>query len=292
MAEQTIDRRLQKRDRTMREETCLFIDFRGTIALALVGLLLPAMPTLADSAPALETWRHPNQTVIRGLQLWLDAGRQNAARRALGGQQLHDGDKVDIWYDASGHGRHVTQKDSRAQPIFHDAEGVVAVRFDGEQTHLLLRNLSQTYRDITLFLVVTPFANPGDFRAFLAMNETGKNDYISGLTIDQGPAPSERFATLNPEGAGFGGAANLMKGAFDFGTGHRLTIASAPGKGGTRLWIDGQLTGRRERNESRLHMDQLTLGARCYNNEGGPPRVCGFLAGDILEVLIYDRLLD
>ncbi len=276
----------------MREETRSFADFRPSIPLALFGLLLPTMPVRADSAPALETWRRPDLTVIRGLQLWLDAGRQNAARRELGRQQLHGGDKVEIWYDASGHGRHLTQKDRRAQPIFHDAEGVVAVRFDGEQTHLLLRDLNQTYRDITLFLVVTPFANPGDFRAFLAMNQTGKNDYISGLTIDLGPTPSERFATLNPEGAGFGGAANLMKGVFEFGTGHRITVASAPGKSGTRLWIDGQLTGRRERNESRLHMDQLTLGARCYNNEGGPPRVCGFLAGDILEVLLYDRLLD
>ncbi len=276
----------------MREETCSFVDFRKTLALALLGLLLPAMPVLADSAPAPEAWRHPDLTVIRGLQLWLDAGRQNAARQTLGRQQLHDGDKVDIWYDACGSKRHLMQKDRQSQPIFHDAEGVVAVRFDGEQTHLLLRNLKQTYRDITLFLVVTPFANSGDFRAFLAMNQSGKNDYISGLTIDLGPAPSERFATLNPEGAGFGGAANLMKGAFDFGTGHRITVASAPGKSGTRLWIDGQFTGRRERSDSQLHMDQLTLGARCYNNEGGPPRVCGFLAGDILEVLIYDRLLD
>ena len=37
-------------------------------------------------------------------------------------------------------------------------------------------------------------------------------------------------------------------------------------------------------------MDQLTVGARYYTN-GGPPQVRGFLAGDIAEVLIYDRVL-
>lgn len=266
--------------------------FRSAIALTLLGLLVQATTAPAGPAPTPEPWRHSGLNVFRGLQLWLDAGRQNAARQALGRQPLHHGDKLEMWYDASGHGRHLTQKDARAQPIFHDAGGVVAVRFDGEQTHLLRHDPKQTYRDITLFLVVTPFANPGDFRALLAMNQAGKNDYTSGLTIDLGPTPSERFATLNPEGAGFGGAVNLMKGAFDFGTGHRVTVASAPGQSGTRLWIDGQLTGRRERSESLLHIDQLTLGARCYNNEGGPPRVCGFLSGDILELLIYDRLLD
>jgi putative heme-binding domain-containing protein len=263
---------------------------RTAIAVILLGLLR-VIPASAGETPAPETWHHPGLTVTRGLQLWLDAGRQNAARQKLGQPQLHDGEKVAIWYDASGHGRHLTQKDGRAQPLFHEAEGIVAVRFDGEQTHLLLHEPRQTYREVTIFVVATPFANPGDFRAFLALNQAGKNDYTSGLTIDQGPTPSERFATLNPEGTGFGGAVNLMKGDFAFGTGHRITIASAPGKGGTRLWIDGRLTGQRDRGDSILHRDQLTLGARCYNNEGGPPRVCGFLTGDILEVLIYDRVL-
>src|SRR5579885_3144652 len=158
-----------------------------TVALALLGLLLSAIQALADSATSPESWCQPGLTVMRGLQLWLDAGRQKAARQAVDRQQLRDGDKVDTWYDASGHGRHLTQKNSRAQPIFHDADGIVSIRFDGEQTHLLLRDLKQTYRDVTLFLVVVPFTNSGDFRAFLAMNQAGKNDYISGLTVDMGP---------------------------------------------------------------------------------------------------------
>ncbi|HEY7309161.1 MAG TPA: ThuA domain-containing protein [Gemmataceae bacterium] len=255
----------------------------------LVSLTITA--AAGQDATPLEKWRHPDLKVTAGLQLWLDAARQNAARRALRRPELHDGDRVDMWYDASGHGRHLPQIHTRAQPTFHDADNVVAARFDGDDAYLTLRGLKQTFRDVTIFVVAAPFANPGDFRAFLAMNQDGKNDYTSGLTLDMGPSGSERFQSLNPEGAGFGGAINLMKGAFAFGTGHRITIASTPGAGGTRLWIDGKLAGRRDRADSRLHMDQLTVGARCYNNEGGPPNVRGFLAGDILEVLLYDRVL-
>jgi putative heme-binding domain-containing protein len=241
--------------------------------------------------PAPEKWRYPGLKVTGGLQLWLDAARQNAARKALGRPALHLGDKVDVCYDASGHGRNVRQTNVQAQPEFYDAEGVVALRFDGEEAHLVLRDLKQRYQEITVFLVVTPFVNPGDFRGFLALNQTGKNDYVSGLTIDMGFGRSERFETLNPEGAGFGGAVNLMKGAFPFGTGHRISVASKVGRGGTRLWIDGKLCGQRDRAESILHADQITVGARCYNNEGGVPNVRGFLPGDILEVLVYDRVL-
>ncbi len=260
--------------------------------LALIPLVLLS-PTISDGAePAPEKWQHPALKVTAGLQLWLDAGRQNAARRALHRTELHDGDKVDIWFDASGHGGHLLQKDTRAQPTFQDAEGAVALRFDGEDSYMALRDRKQAHRDLTIFLVAVPFANSGAFRAFLAMNQEGKNDYTSGLTVDQGPGVSERFETLNVEGAGFGGAVNLMRGGSPFGTGVRITVASSPGKGGTRLWIDGKLVGQRDRAESLLHNDQFTLGARCYNNEGGPPRVQGFLTGDILELLVYDRILE
>jgi putative heme-binding domain-containing protein len=70
----------------------------------------------------------------------------------------------------------------------------------------------------------------------------------------------------------------------------RLCVTSAAGPAGTRLYVNGRLAGRRDRGESTLHMDQLTVGARYYTN-GGPPQVRGFLDGDILEVLVYDREL-
>src|SRR5207302_5550706 len=76
----------------------------------------------------------------------------------------------------------------------------------------------------------------------------------------------------------------------DFGTVQRLCVTSAVGAGDTALFVNGQPQGRRDRADSVIHMDQLRLGARYYNL-GAAPVVQGFLDGDVLEVLVYDRVL-
>jgi putative heme-binding domain-containing protein len=197
---------------------------------------------------------------------------------------------VDVWNDASGHGLHLSQPATSVRPTFQEANGFRAVRFDGDAAYLARDQMRRSFRDITVFLVAVPFANPGQFRAFLALNETGKNDYTTGLTIDQGFAATPRFQALNPEGAGFTGAANLMRAAHDFGTVVRLCVTSTTGAEGTRLYINGKLNGRRNRQESVIRMDQVRVGARYYTN-GGPPQTRGFLDGDLAEVLLYDRVL-
>src|SRR5262249_30448592 len=85
-------------------------------------------------------------------------------------------------------------------------------------------------------------------------------------------------------------AANLLKDGHDFGVVQRLCITSAVGKDGTKLFVNGKGQGQRDRAESVLRMDQLTVGARFYTN-GGPPAARGFLDGDIAEVLVYNRVL-
>jgi putative heme-binding domain-containing protein len=244
----------------------------------------------AGTCRGAENWADPNLKVTDGLEVWLDAARQNAARAAMKLPELRSGLALDAWFDASGKRRHLTQKDAAAQPIYHAADGYTAVRFDGERRHLLRSGLDASYRAVTIFLVATPFANAGDFRGFLALNQSGKNDYVSGLTIDQNWLGTTRFEALNVEGAGFGGAVNLLTGADEFGTVQRLCVTSEVGRGGTRLYVNGKPAGRRDRTDSTLRMDQLTVGARYYTN-GGPPQVRGFLEGDISEVLIYDRML-
>src|SRR4051812_22291430 len=69
-------------------------------------------------ARSIEGWADPGLKVTRGLALWLDAGRLNAARKALGRPEATDGAKVDVWYDASGHGRHMAQSRAEAQPLY------------------------------------------------------------------------------------------------------------------------------------------------------------------------------
>ena len=45
----------------------------------------------------------------------------------------------------------------------------------------------------------------------------------------------------------------------------------------------------RDRDASVLDVDRITVGARYF---GFPPDIRGFLDGDILQVLVYDRVLD
>src|SRR5262245_58377084 len=75
---------------------------------------VPAAPPPAprQQASAVERWADPDLPVTAGLEVWLDARRQNDARRALGKPEAADGDPVDTWYDGSGHGRHLLQKDA------------------------------------------------------------------------------------------------------------------------------------------------------------------------------------
>jgi putative heme-binding domain-containing protein len=243
------------------------------------------LPLVGRASP--ENWAHLGLPVTSGLELWLDAGRLAEACRAQGLPAPRAGEAVDTWFDASGHARHLVQKLAAARPIFQDG----GVRFEGNSAHLSLAGLGQSFRDLTVVLVATPFNNPGGFRAFLALNEEGKNDYITGLNVDLGPTSSQRFAALNLEGAGSGGAVNLLHDATDFGGLRRIALVTTSGPAGTRLWVDGKFQGRRDRGESTVRMDRITLGARCYNNEGGAARVRDFLCGEIREVLVYGRAL-
>lgn len=233
----------------------------------------------------LEPWADPGLKVTRGLILWLDAGRLNAAREARGLPELSDGQRVETWYDASGQGWDVTQTREEARPEF--LEG--ALRFDGEATHLERAGLGATLKEFTLFVVAAPLSNSGGFRALVAMHGEGREDYTSAFTVDQGPGYTGRFDTLNVEGLGFGGAVNLMADPSDFGLVRRLTITSAIGPGATRLDVDGRPGRGRDRKDEVLDANRLLIGARFF---GFPPAVHGFFEGDILQVLLYDRALD
>ena len=98
-----------------------------------------------------------------------------------------------------------------------------------------------------------------------------------------------RFDTLNVEGEGFGGMGNLMAEPSDFGVVRRMAVTSSPGPRGTKLYMDGRPARSRDRKASVLDVDRITVGARYF---GFPPAIQGFLDGDILQILVYDRVLD
>ena len=247
---------------------------------ALGGFAAPAITRASDTTA--EAWADPGLKVTRGLALWLDAGRLNAARKARGLAEAPDGSRVDTWHDASGHGRHLAQRREEAQPLYLDG----ALRFDGEASYLERDGLATKLEDFTVFVVAAPFSNAGGFRAFLAMHQEGRDDFTSGVTVDMGAGFTGRFDTLNVEGEGFGGMANLMADPSGFGVVRRMCVGSSSGPGATKLHVDGRPGRSRDRQASVLDVDRIVVGARFF---GYPPTIRGFLDGDILQVLIYDR---
>lgn len=261
----------------------------GILASLLGCSLLLGVPL--PPATAVEPWADGRLKVTEGMMLWLDAGRLPEAWKAHGKPTLVGEAPFDVWYDASGQGLHLVQRVRDAQPRFISAGGHAVVRFDGENDCLGLTRQNRSLSDFTVFLVAAPRSNAGGFRGFLSANETGKNDYVTGFTLDQHGFGSARFELLNVEGKGFGGAVSLMKSAVAFGEFHSLTVVCQVGRRGVKLFLDGQPAGERDRAPGRLRVDDLTLGARFYSNTPAPPFLSGFLDGDIAEVLLYDRAL-
>jgi putative heme-binding domain-containing protein len=253
--------------------------------LAVLTLLVSSVP-----AAAAEPWADPKLPVKDGLVVWLDASRLADGRKALTLPPVMDGAPVDLWPDASGHKRHVAQKDAKARPAYRPTGDFHAVRFPGRDAQLRFSTTGLSFPAVTVFVVAAPYSQAEWFSGFLAMSEGGKNDYLTGLNVDQGTDPPQRFSCVNVEGAGSAGLRNLLQGGFDYGTVVRLGVTFAPGKDGVALSVNGKPHGRRDRADSAVKMDEFVVGARYYTN-GGPPEVRGFYDGDLAEVIVYDRAL-
>src|SRR5882724_5013073 len=94
--------------------------------ITIVALALPGADAAQATSPA--PWADSAIPVTKGLQLWLDAGKLQAARAAHGRPALLDGAACDAWYDGSGFGRHVVQNHQASQPRFASAGEFAALR--------------------------------------------------------------------------------------------------------------------------------------------------------------------
>src|SRR6266702_3218465 len=255
-------------------------------------LLVAAWLLAANLSLAVEPWTDARLPVTNGLLLWFDASRQNAARGAGQFPPLTDGTACDYWFDGSGHECHLSQRIATFRPRFHQTFTAALLHFDGKDDFLAASKPPIACTNTTVFILAAPRANPGDFRAIFAFNQAGRNDFTTGLNLDLGPFPTPQFSFLNAEGAGFGGAVNLMPAArFGFGVWHSFAVTCQPGANGVQVFMDGQVQGSRGRAESVLRLDEFTLGARCYSNTPEPPHTQGFLECDIAEFIAFNRLL-
>src|SRR5207244_1769513 len=151
----------------------------------------------ARTAAATELWADSRLPVKDGLVVWLDASSQKAARLARQLPNLADGAAVDVWFDGSGRDCHLSQAVETARPHFRVQGANAAVAFDGKDDFLSASNVRVGFSNATLFVHAAPLSNAGGFRAFMAMNQFGRNDYTSGLNVDLGPAASAGFGLLN-----------------------------------------------------------------------------------------------
>lgn len=257
---------------------------RAMTSLRIVAVLLFILGATA-SATAGEPWADPKLTVRDGLQLWLDGSR------ATGDGPVPANNKLAVWMDASGNGRHVLQNRAEAQPFRQAVGSVALIRFDGIDDHLRAIKQSAKLGSFSAFMVLVPRHSPGNFSGMLAFNAAGQRDYQSGLNIDFGPVAVPRFSVLNVEGAGFGGYANLRTGNSPFGELSVMELSSEVGEKSVRLVMNGREEGKRSRSGSQLSMDEITIGSRFYNNGSGEQVAAGFNRCDIAEVLVYGRVL-
>ena len=265
-------------------------DFR----LRFSPFLLSAFVALGISeGKALEPWADSKLPVKDGLELWLDATAQNAARNDRKLPLLTPDRAGDFWFDGSGKGRHVSQRVPDARPHFRQAGATAAFRFDGKDDHFSASLLNAEFADATVFVVAAPKSHAGYFRAFVSFARTGANDYTTGFNLDMGGTGTPRLQVVNTEGAGFRGQRNLLNAgtAFDFGQWHVVTLTSQAGDAGVKLFMDGKPHGSRPREGSLMRMDELVVGARVLSNDAEAPYVQSHLDGEIAEVIIFNHVL-
>ncbi len=236
---------------------------------------------------AVEPWADSRLAVREGIAVWLDSGVQSKARAALGEEPIADGGAVEAWHDGSGLKRDVKQPDETLRPTWRIDGETTTVRFGGRGPHLFADELELSLPDATVFIVAAPYHNEGDFRGLLALHAKEQADYQSGLNIDQGFAATPAFSAINVEGAGASGQQNLRRGSGDFLKWQRLCIETSVGDEGVALYVDGAKEGTRARTESVIAGDRVIVGGRFA---GGIEGFRSF-AGEIAEVIVYDRLL-
>jgi len=281
-----------KKKLAIRVELISGYEMKSPCLALLLALITTGLRINADGAGATSPWTDPQLPVKQGLILWLDASIQNAARQARQLPTLADNAELDIWFDGSGRESHLNQAVVEARPRWRRQGAAAAVVFDGKDDFLAASNLRTALTNATLFIYAAPLSNVGGFRGLLGMNQFGRNDYTTGLNVDLGPGGGGAFSFLNIEGAGCPGAVNLLKGQKPFGAFHTIAVLTQDGPGATRVFVDDDPGGVRDRASGVVRMDELTVGARRYSND---PKVApfaqGFFQGEIAEVLLYDRVL-
>ncbi|GIW94608.1 MAG: hypothetical protein KatS3mg110_2649 [Pirellulaceae bacterium] len=252
---------------------------------AVLVFCVPAQPARAQELPA---WASEK------LVLWVSAQAEASRRNVT--SLPEDGLMLDTWRDRSLGQRHLVQPVAEKRPrlirVASGDEGFWLVRFDGVDDHLRCERLGERLTQMSLFVVAAAHSNTGGFRGFFSANQNDQRDYQSGFTVDLGPAPSSDVQFINVEGRGFVGARNLLRHARPFSVPMIVEVHIDTEQKRARLVVDGIEQAERPVAGDSLIADQVTVGARFYENGPGPQRVQGLLHGDIAEILWFSERLN
>lgn len=246
----------------------------------LAGSLLLGISSSLWAQPS--RWADPGLPAQEGLELWLDATRENEAREAHYMNRLGNGDRGEVWHDCSGHDRHLEQWTDEARPTWVAG----AFHFDGGDFMASLVTPGVTLKEATVFVVASLPTPGGDFPAFLSLARRDENDYTSGLCVDFGrePSPPDTIHYLNVEGAGQLREFNTLNAPVSAKRGHVYAIAMDRAR--TTVRVDGEDQGGRDRGDVAITADRIAVGARFVE-----PEMRHFLKGRLAEVLVYGRRL-
>ncbi|MBM3968095.1 MAG: hypothetical protein FJ308_24010, partial [Planctomycetes bacterium] len=156
---------------------------------------------LASVAPQIGT----AQETVLGVtpRFHLDASQLNQLREKSGLAILKDGDPVDKWLDATESHADFISVSSEGRPRLISGDGYSSIRFDGVDDAMRFTWPMAAMTKGSIWIVVAPHANPGDFRGLFATNAPNERDYTSGINFDLGPGPTLRWDMFNVEGRGF-----------------------------------------------------------------------------------------
>ncbi|MGI8602854.1 MAG: ThuA domain-containing protein [Verrucomicrobiales bacterium] len=244
------------------------------------------------NAGAAEKWADRAMPISEGVVWWLDASRQQAAWQANGKRALTSDGVLDVVFDGSDHAHHAVQAVAGAQPTWRGSVNGAVIAFDGIDDFLGAQiGSAQSWESFSVFVVAAPASNSGAFRALLCGHKTGRNDFQTGFNIDLGPEPTRAWTVLNAEGAGFGGARDLLDAEFEWKKPRVVDAHAHREARQVRVFVDGRPSGQRSWKPEPLRIAELKIGARLASNTPAPPFVNGFFHGEIAEVLVFNRSL-
>ncbi|RYD43956.1 MAG: hypothetical protein EOP83_31495, partial [Verrucomicrobiaceae bacterium] len=94
-------------------------------------------------------WGDVSIPVTDGLELWLDASRENEAREAHYMNRLADDQAMELWHDSSGKSRHLAQWTNIFRPLWKGG----SVEFAGDDYLAALLTPGVQSKECTIFIV-------------------------------------------------------------------------------------------------------------------------------------------